>query len=268
MWSTRPEVMLSIRPLAQQLLRDAIASVQSSAPEDTRDRVDVVVHFRCGDVPFERHPTYKLLRYAWYRKVFTLLQDRNRSVARVYVMQCAASKYQQSQVQVQPALLWNLPPPQYTACREYTRRLVQSIQSFPGVVEAWTSASNDCLSRSVDDDFILMATAPNLVSTGSSMSFMAGLAVDGTVVVPHDMSSAKSSVDQSVSVGEKDTEKDTEKDSVVELGDDFLSVRSEGMRLEHDDVPDYYDVRAVHAALAEQTGHVDHTHEVGLWLRD
>ena len=87
-----------------------------------------------------------------------------------------------------------------------------------------------------------MAHAGALITTGSSLAFMAGLASEGMVVIPHDMPTidpwGNPSPPISLASGQ-----------VAQLADGFVSLVSHGMRLEHDTVRDYYDVPSVAARL-------------------
>ena len=98
----------------------------------------------------------------------------------------------------------------------------------------------------MDRDFTAMANAPVLITTGSSMGFMAALASEGAVVVPHDMPSVTTT--QPYDDGRRI---DPELGGVVELAEGVVSVLSSGLRLEHSAVRDYYAVAAVTAQLAD-----------------
>ena len=124
---------------------------------------------------------------------------------------------------------------QTAACAKYAKLLAAVIDSVPGVQKTWVSCGK------VDEDFATMARAPALISSISSMSFMAGIASYGNVVVPD--------VRPTTNLDMQGVSTDHAIHNMPCGGVHFSCASTIGMVLNHEDVLDYYDIDSVHNAL-------------------
>jgi len=124
-----------------------------------------VVHFRCSDVPFVRHPTYVLLP----RSYFAFAAEKIRAFGgakRVVLLSCAT--LHRSDVHPKVASLAK------SKCPGYAR-----------VIAGWVGASETRCIRGVRDSVAALLGAHSVVSTGGSFSFVAGVSRgDGRFISP------------------------------------------------------------------------------------
>jgi len=212
-WQVFPALYVAMRPVIQELVQKSLVDMGTFGTQQMD--ANVVIHFRCSDIPFDH--TYKFLTYEWYKRALRSLQAQGVPTGQINIIHCSAPT----------ARLLR----QTAACAKYAKLLAAVIDSVPGVQKTWVSCGK------VDEDFATMARAPALISSISSMSFMAGIASYGNVVVPdvrqttnHDM--------QGVSI-----------DNMPCGGVHFSCASTIGMVLNHEDVLDYYDIDSVHNAL-------------------
>lgn len=154
-----------------------------------------VVHYRCADVPFDRNVDYHFQKYDFFRNALAGHKE-------IDLITCSK---------------WKATDEMKTACNEYVNLLKNEIgNTRVNIIEC----------RDVLEDFARMFYAPLVVSTGSSMSFMAGYFGNGKFVT-----------------GGHFDENDQSKNCLI---CDY----SPETNLLHSDVENYYDVDEVHDKLS------------------
>jgi len=109
-----------------------------------------VIHFRCADTPFIRHPEYHLHKYSFYKKAL-------KGYSEVDIVSCnthLASENDQK------------------TCKKY----IEYIKGELAPIKV------NLVCGSINQDFARMFYAPLCISTGSSMSFFAGYFGKGTFI--------------------------------------------------------------------------------------
>lgn len=109
-----------------------------------------VIHFRCADIPFNKHSDYQLLKYDFYKQAIA-------GQSEVDIIYC--NKHQTSELEQK-------------ACDEYAEYLKNELAPIKANI----------VCGSINEDFARMFYAPMCISSGSSMSFMAGYFGKGTFV--------------------------------------------------------------------------------------
>lgn len=116
-----------------------------------------VIHFRCADVPFNRHPQYHFVRYSFYKmaldiihKKFLLRKKRKRK-KKVILLSCNSHEATYKEKE---------------ACIIYTKSLIEYLTSLGYEVDV------QCNSLIVDFAKLFYASAT--ISSVSSFSFMSG----------------------------------------------------------------------------------------------
>lgn len=119
-----------------------------------------VIHFRCSDVPLDRIEYYHFQKYNYFKDALnTIQQKNNQTYNKVYICYCN-THYSN--------------PQNKSSCDIYYNSLVRYLESLG--YEVITKCS------STEDDFSTMFYAPGLISTSSSLSFIAGFFSDGVFI--------------------------------------------------------------------------------------
>jgi len=109
-----------------------------------------VIHFRCADIPFNKHRDYHLLKYDFYKQAIAGQKE-------VDIIYCNTHKTSELEQK---------------ACDEYAEYLKNELAPVKANIVCGT----------INEDFARMFYAPMCISSGSSMSFMAGYFGKGTFV--------------------------------------------------------------------------------------
>jgi hypothetical protein len=119
-----------------------------------------VIHFRCSDVPFIKHSTYKLQKYTFYKD--SLEEIKRKSGINYDTVILLTSSIHRSNNKNREA------------CEIYTQSLKKYIESigYKVIIQ----------SKSADQDFATQYYAPAVISPGSSFSFMSGFFSDGLFI--------------------------------------------------------------------------------------
>lgn len=152
-----------------------------------------VIHFRCSDVPFRKSDDYHFQKYKFFK-------DAVGSDNEVEIITCHTHL---SEVKNQKA------------CSKYVELLIKELSP--------TKATVQC--RHYFEDFAVMFYAPKVISTGSSMSFMAGFFGHGEFITAGHFTE-----------GSENTCK---------------ICKYSGVDVLHSDVSDYYDIDSVHKKLVD-----------------
>jgi len=137
----------TLKPLATRLMNDIFLNSKISF-----DVKHPVIHFRCSDVPFLRHPPYYFQRYAYFVDSLNYLKSQNIDVSKVYIM--TNNKHGNGNVI------------QQKKARLYLYYLSTFLEKKGFPIEI--------VSTSDIEDFSILYNAPAVISTCSSFSFMGG----------------------------------------------------------------------------------------------
>jgi hypothetical protein len=146
-WLGIPEFWQSMKPYINEILDEALTK-EGLKPENPSN----VIHFRCSDTPFNKWDGYMLPKYSFYKKLG--LKD-------VEIVNCSTHLAGEKEQE---------------ACGKYVDLLQTELENEG--VHVTTSCGK------IDGDFAKMFYAPILVTTGSSMSFFAGMFNDREFIKP------------------------------------------------------------------------------------
>lgn len=155
-----------------------------------------VIHFRCSDVPFNRMGSYHLVKYQFYKDGLLGQSD-------VDIISCHTHLSDEKNAK---------------ACQEYVDLLVNELRPIKSNIKC----------RHYFEDFAHMFYAPLVLSTGSSMSFMAGFFGHGKFLTAGHMF-----------------------DEFKNTPDCTICSHPTSINLMHRDVADYYDIPDVHKLLLD-----------------
>jgi hypothetical protein len=66
----------SVWKVLQPVVRKAILySLKTSGLLSDKKNSNIVIHFRCSDSPFNKHPSYHLLKFSWFKKAIKMALD-------------------------------------------------------------------------------------------------------------------------------------------------------------------------------------------------
>ena len=210
----------TMRPLMHHILSNALEQAGLYVSIDRP-----VIHFRCADTPFIRHPSYNLQKLCFFTQA---LQDAERALGTnitrfIDVTLLSSVKHSSQNDLEQPDL-------DHNACVDYMGYVVLELQEAGYKVEIINNGS-------VLEDFARLFYAPVVISTSSSFSFFACYFGDGWCA--------------------------TATHGRTQQGVEFCEGCSDrmylGVNLNHADVVDYHDTRTVLSQLKtscpERTGH-------------
>ena len=196
----------SIQPLIASTVRSILPNISVNID------FDALIHFRCSDIPFNRHPKYGLQKYKWYRKALELASKRI-NISKIAILSCTDHTHRCTAKNFNSGKCNNNNNKE--ACAKYAKLLQEFLISLGYLVEI------KC--NSIETDFVTMINAPCLISSGSSMSFMAALTSDNLRIV-----------------SVLDTKQHYQRPNLIYLNTDFLN---------HSEVSDYYNVTHVNRML-------------------
>jgi len=212
-WEAKSSMLQLMQPYIRQHLGDSLSAL--GYDRCPFEGTDVVIHFRCSDSPFNRHPLYTLLRYEYYTTILRFLQRRyfQRDKMKVVVLSCGAHGGN---------------PQWRRACAAYSEDLERHLLS-----EAHDGLQVDIRCGSIESDLAAMMYAPVLISAGSSMSSIAALARR------HPWSILPSTL------------RDPNLEGIIYEGVCYLNATA--YRLPHEQVPDYLNTTHVCSLLRSPT---------------
>ncbi len=143
----------SMRPLVAHTLERAFDKC------GLRATVQVpVLHFRCASAPLNRHSQYHFQRYSYFKAVARRYRRRFKAPLRqLHLLTCVADDFQR--------------PEQTALCSSYLDDLVRFLETE---LKVEVRVSN--CAHSMFEDLAIMYYAPFLISTGSTMSLLPGVA--------------------------------------------------------------------------------------------
>ena len=117
-----------------------------------------VLHFRCASAPLNRHSQYHFQRYSFYKAAARRYRRRFKAPLRqLHLLTCVADDFSN--------------PEQTSVCTSYLEDLIRFLQTELQI-EVFVS---NC-AHSMFEDLAIMYYAPFLISTGSTMSLLPGVA--------------------------------------------------------------------------------------------
>jgi hypothetical protein len=119
-----------------------------------------VIHFRCSDTPFVRHPQYHFQKYTFYKEALNKINlETNKNYNKVLLISCSFHK---SDKYIKES------------CDIYTKSLADYLKSidYDSIIQCHTNI----------EDFATLFYAPAVISIGSSFSFMSGFFGKGVFI--------------------------------------------------------------------------------------
>ena len=212
-----------MKPLFQKLLDSALQATGFDGNAITESLKDtIVIHFRCADVPFTKHPKYHLQKYEFFtvavRNAQTRSEFKNVKIRRVVLLTFPHHENTDSR--------------RVAACNTYTNSIKMLLEKH------FTDLRIDIQSETTLEDFATLFYAPYTVSTGSSFSFYAGYYGMGFF--------------QTTAISQVDSEQEVCPDcSNEEKSNCYLPTENVicGYNIMHSSVDDYTDTNAVMTLL-------------------
>lgn len=191
-WETMSsDVWKPLVPHIQQILQQI--SYDINFVNTSNNMYDIVIHYRLGDILFKRLPSYELLYHNWFLQAINSISPGKRNKILVIT--------------------------NYTWKNNDTNLSKLYMNEF----EKFLSNNNNDVSVRYDgdlvDDFYTMLHAPALISSGSSLSFFAGMGANSRQLFVFPTRPQKSTYDYRVNM-----------------------IPKPGVFLKHSEVPDYYDL--------------------------
>ena len=141
-----------MKPLANRILKEALEK-----SELKRIVNSPVIHYRCSDVPMDRHNYYHFQKYEYFKKALTNIRENTGSTnKKVYIFYCNTHNNDENKQRT---------------CDDYSTSLVSYLENlgYTAIVKC----------GKIDEDFATLFYAPAVIGTGGSFSFMAGFLSDG-----------------------------------------------------------------------------------------
>ena len=133
-------------------------------------KYDVIIHFRCSDSPFNRHPDYNLLKYSWYLKALNIISNKLNIDIGDLKVGILFNPYHQ------PMCLPNVREKRIKSANKYYYYFRKFLLRYTKITHL--------RSRSAEIDFTLMYRCKGFIAANSSMSFMAGVGSSNITVYP------------------------------------------------------------------------------------
>jgi hypothetical protein len=243
-WAEDRGILRAMQPVLSDVVEIALEASAAARPASySPSGSDVVVHFRCSDVPFSRHPSYRLLTYAWWRQALRigtveLFSAHKRDLS---LLDPSEGQFAGLSVEIISCASWNIEnddvdgAAQREACGAYSASLARFLETLPAV-----RSPVQLRCGSADEDFEAMVKAPLLIGSGSSMSTVAAHAArwPRVAVMPDTVDRSNSSVFPSK--------------ARLPLRKGFTILPSAGYRVAHESVDDYEDTSEVLDLLVEE----------------
>jgi len=117
-----------------------------------------IIHFRCADTPFVKHPQYYFQKYKYFKDSIDSLPNFNK----IIILSCNSHLSSEENK---------------NSCNQYVELLKEQLNEYNPEIQCGTNV----------DDFISMFYAPAVISTQSSYSFMSGFFGNGKYIQPNFM---------------------------------------------------------------------------------
>lgn len=154
-WETNNAMWYDMQPVIKNTLLDIYKSF--NAPHNYE--YDVIIHYRLGDIPFCKHPSYELLIYNWYLDALNLINNiKNIKVNRILIIT------------------------NYTRNNKHINLSIKYYNNFVNFLENQGYLVSTRTDGTVEQDFFTLMNAPNLIASTSSFGFFAGIGADSNQV--------------------------------------------------------------------------------------
>lgn len=145
---------LALKPLAHKIMDKAF-----TVSNMVKTVNNPVIHFRCADVPFSKHPGYLFQKYTFFRDALAEITKQTKKYDKITMSYCNTHRSGQTEKE---------------SCDIYAKSITKYVESLGYKV--------DVQCNEYVDDFAIMFYAPAVISTGSSFSFMAGFFGKGVFI--------------------------------------------------------------------------------------
>jgi len=145
----------SMKPLIHNILEDAFTKSGLN-----KNVANPIIHFRCADTPFIRHPIYSFQYYDFFKEAIEKIEKKsNKKYTQIDIMSCSSHNSNNNDV---------------ISCKKYTGSLNDYLKGI--------GYNSEIICNSNIDDFATLFYAPGVISTSSSFSFMAGFFGNGIFI--------------------------------------------------------------------------------------
>jgi hypothetical protein len=155
-WETNSKEKDTIHSIMKPVMHNILYNALNES-NITQYKDDYIIHFRCADTPFIKHPGYHFQKYKYFKKC---LEPYN-NINEILILSCNDHLSNENDKE---------------SCNIYVNKLKDFISSIN------YKAKTECNSNVVD--FAKMFFAKLVISTGSSFSFMAGYFGNGDFIQP------------------------------------------------------------------------------------
>jgi hypothetical protein len=121
---------------------------------------ETIIHFRCADVPFNKHGMYYFQKYSFFNKALQDIEQKIGKINNVIILSCTDHLSNEENK---------------NACNIYADLFKTHLSKYNPKILCNTNV----------DDFVLMFYAPAVISTISSFSFMSGYFGNGIYIQPN-----------------------------------------------------------------------------------
>lgn len=143
------------KPIIQQILSNMFSKMKLNVTVEYP-----VIHFRCGDVPFERHYAYHFVKYSFYKEALNIITKKgNKKYSEVLILSCSSHRATGKSKEY---------------CNIYTQSLKAYLESIGYEVNI------QC--NNIIEDFAKLYYSVAAISSVSSYSFIGGFFGEGQFV--------------------------------------------------------------------------------------
>lgn len=121
---------------------------------------DCIIHFRCSDVPFVKHPQYHLLKFNWFKKAMNICLKKT-NIKKITILNCNK----------------HFSKDQNNKCLEWTQLLGEYLKNEFNI-------GYEISCGSLEDDMHYMLNSKCLISSSGSLSFCLGILTNNIFVYP------------------------------------------------------------------------------------
>jgi len=155
-WETYSQEKDTIHSIMKPVMHNILYNALNDS-NITEYKNDYIIHFRCADTPFVKHPSYHFQKYKYFKKC---LEPYNK-MHEILVLNCSEHLSNEND---------------RSSCNIYINKLNEFLASIG------YKSKHECNSNVVD--FAKMFFAKLVISTGSSFSFMSGYFGNGDFIQP------------------------------------------------------------------------------------
>ena len=116
-----------------------------------------IIHFRCADTPFIKHPYYYFQKYEYFKNILSKYNYK-----KITILSCTEHLSNEKNID---------------SCNKYVELLKEQLKEYNPDIKCGTNV----------DDFVSMFYAPLVISTQSSFCFMSGYFGNGIYIQPNTM---------------------------------------------------------------------------------